>query len=137
MNISEVAAEVSARLNTINGLRCFPYQPGSITPPAAMVLNPSPGDLQYDKTYGRGMDRMTLPLLLVAGRASERTAQDAIRAYLDGSGARSVKATLESGEYTSLDSLVVMTSGVDGVSIGGTEYLAALFDLDIAGQGRG
>lgn len=137
MNVSDVATEVANRLDSIEGLRCFAYQPPSITPPAGIVLNPSPGDIRYDQTYGRGMDRLTLPVLIVAGRASERSAQRAIRAYLNGSGPRSVKAALETGEYTSLHTICVTTSGVDGVAFAGTEYLAALFDLDITGQGSG
>lgn len=135
MNLSAVCAEVAAQLDTITGLRCFAYQPPALTPPAAIVLNPAPGDLVFDETYGRGMDRMTLPVVVLVGKESERTAQDAIRAYCDGSGARSVKAVLEAGEYTSLDELRVATAGVDGVTIGGVEYLAALFDLEITGSG--
>lgn len=135
MNLTDVATEVAARLDSIAGLRCFAYQPPSITPPAGIVLNPLPGDIQYDQTYGRGMDRITLPVLVVAGRSSERPAQEAIRAYLDGSGPRSVKAVVEAGTYTSLHTIRVTTGGVDGVVIAGTEYLAALFDLDITGQG--
>jgi hypothetical protein len=135
MNLSDVAEEVAARLDTIDGLRCFAYQPPSIVPPAGIVLNPAPGDIEYDQTYGRGMDRMTLPVIVVVGRSAERSAQEDIRAYCDGSGTRSVKAVLESGTYTAFDHVRVATAGVDGVAIAGTEYLAALFDLDIVGQG--
>lgn len=135
MNLTDVANEVAQRLDTIDGLNAFPYPPGSISPPAAIVLNPSPGDINYDATYGRGTDTMTLPVIVLAGKASDRSANEAIRAYCDGSGSRSVKAVLESGEYTSLDIIRVATAGVDGVTIAGTEYLAALFDIEIAGQG--
>ncbi len=135
MNLSEIAAEVAARLDTIDGLNAFAYPPGSLHPPAAVVLNPAPGDIQYDQTYGRGMDRITLPLIVIAGRASERAANEAIRLYCDGDGARSIKQVLEFGDYVSLHTLRVITGGVDGVIWGGTEYLAALFDLDITGQG--
>lgn len=137
MNLSDVAEEIAARLDSIEGLRCFSYPPAAIHPPVAIVLNPVPGDIQYDQTYGRGMDRMTLPVILLVGRGNERAATKNIRPYLDGSGAKSIKAVLDSGAYASFDEIRVTTSGVDGVSWGGTEYQAALFDLDIAGQGRG
>lgn len=135
MNLTAVAEEIATRLDTIDGLRCFAYQPQAITPPAGIVLNPAPGDIVYDATYGRGMDRIKLPVLLLAGRSDNRSAQDAIRAYLDGAGPRSIKAVLESGSYTSLHTLRVQTAGVDGVLMGGVEYLAALLSLDITGQG--
>lgn len=135
MNLSAVCAEVAEVLDTIDGLRCFAYQPQTITPPAAIVLNPAPGDIVYDATYGRGMDRMTLPLLIVGGRSDNRSVQQSIREYCDGSGPRSVKAVLERATFTSLHTIRVSTGGVDGVVVGGVEYLAALLDLDIAGQG--
>jgi hypothetical protein len=135
MNLSDVAEEIAARLDTISGLNAFPFPPDSLTPPAAIVLNPQPGDVVYDQTYGRGMDRITLPVIVLGGRSSDQQAHADIRAYLDGSGARSVKAVLEAGTYTSLHTIRVTTGGVDGVKLGGVEYYAAMFDLDITGQG--
>jgi hypothetical protein len=135
MNLSEVAEELTARLDTIEGLRCFSYPVGSAVPPFAVVLNPDPGNLVYDATFGRGMDRMTLPLVVIGGRATERQAHKDIRAYCDGSGARSIKAVLESGTYESFHTIRVATAGVDGVKYAGNDVLAALFDIDITGQG--
>lgn len=135
MNLSDVAEEIAARLDTISGLNAFPFPPDSLTPPAAIVLNPQPGDVVYDATYGRGMDRMTLPVIVLGGRSNDQQAHADIRAFLDGSGARSVKAVLQAGTYTSLHTIRVTTGGVDGVQVGGVEYYAAMFDLDITGQG--
>lgn len=135
MNLSDVAEEIAARLNTISGLNAFPFPPDSVTPPAAIVLNPQPGDMVYDATYGRGMDRMTLPLIVLGGRSNDQQAHADIRAYLDGSGPRSVKAALAGRGWTTLHTIRVTTGGVDGVKLGGVEYYAAMFDLDITGQG--
>jgi hypothetical protein len=135
MNLSDVADEIAAQLDTIAGLRCFAYQPETINPPTAIVLNPVPGGIEYDQSYQRGMDRITLPLLLVVGAASNRSAQAAVRLFCDGSGAQSVKAVVEAGTYTSLHTVRVTIGGIDGVTIGGQEYLAAFFDLDVTGQG--
>lgn len=135
MNLSTACEEIATRLDTISGLHVHAYPPGSVSPPCAVVLNPRTGDIQYDQTYGRGMDRITLPLLVVAGRATERGANKTIRLYCDGSGTSSVKAVLEAGTYTAFHTIRVMTAGVDGVTWGGVEYLAALFDIDITGQG--
>lgn len=136
MNLSDVAEEIAARLNTIEGLTAFSYPVGSAQPPFAVVLNPESGDLNFAASYGRGMDRMTLPVVVIGGRATEEQAYIDIRAYCDGHGPRSIKQTLESGTYSALDDLCVMTAGVDGVKYGGIDRIAALFDIDIAGQGR-
>ena len=135
MNLSDVAEEIRARLDTIDGLNAFGAPPGSLTPPAAIVLNPDPGDLVYDATYGRGMDRLTLPVVVVAGGLRDPAANESVRAYCDGTGPRSVKAVLQSGEYQSLHTIRVMTAGVDGLKWGGVDYIVALFDIDITGQG--
>jgi hypothetical protein len=51
------------------------------------------------------------------------------------SGASSVKQVLESGTYTAFDELRVTSVEFDVVSIANTDYLAAMFDLDITGSG--
>lgn len=133
MDLGDVMDEVSTRLDTIAGLRCFAWPPGAAVPPAAVVGYPS--DYTYDATYGRGMDRMTLPVVVLVGRPTDRSTRDAIAAYVNGSGSASVKAVLESGTYTALHTLRVMSVDFDVYQLGGTDYLAAIFDLDIAGSG--
>jgi hypothetical protein len=85
MNLAAVMQAISARLGTISGLRCFAYPEATLTPPGAMVLYPE--TIAFDETYGRGMDRMKLPLLVVVGKVSDRSARDQMGAYCDGSGA--------------------------------------------------
>ncbi|MGH3735836.1 MAG: hypothetical protein ACRDT6_09485 [Micromonosporaceae bacterium] len=133
MDLGDAMDAVAARLDTIAGLRVFAYPPPAVTPPAAIVSYPD--ELNFDETYGRGMDRLTLPVVVVVGKASDRSSRNLIAAYADGSGASSVKAVVESGTYTAFDTVRVMRAEFDIVRIAGTDYLAALFDLDIAGQG--
>lgn len=133
MDLADVMDEVASRLDTITGLRCFAYPPGTVNPPAAVVSYPD--TYTYDETYGRGSDRLSLPVVVVVGKVSDRSARDQIGAYVDGSGARSVKAVLESGTYTAFDELRVVSVEFDVVTIGGTDYMAALFTLDILGSG--
>lgn len=133
MNLADVMDEIAARLDTLAGLRVSSHPPGSITPPAAIVAYPE--TYTFDETYVRGIDRMTLPVVLVVGKASDRAARDALAAYVDGSGASSIKALIEGGTYTTFDTVRVTGVEFDPITIGGTEYMAALFDLDIAGQG--
>lgn len=133
MNLADVMQAVSDRLDTIDGLRCFAYPPATVSPPAAIVSYPHA--YTYDETYGRGMDRMTLPVVVVVGKVSDRSARNQLGAYVDGSGAASVKAVLESGTYTAFDSVRVESVEFDVVPIAAIDYMAALFTLDIAGSG--
>lgn len=133
MNLANIVAELASRLNDIDDLRVYPYPPDSISDPAGVF--PVPDDIMYDVTYGRGMDRITLPLLLLIGKASDRTIFTRISPYVSGSGASSVKAVLESGTYTALHTVVVKRCQFDVITWAQTDYLAAIFTLDIAGAG--
>ncbi len=133
MDLALVMQQVSDRLDTIDGLRCFAYPTGTLSPPGAIVSYPD--KIVFDDTYGRGMDRMDLPVVLVVGKPAERTTRDRLAIYCKGSGASSVKAVLESGVYTAFDTLRVVDIDFDTVNISGVDHMAALFTLDIAGQG--
>lgn len=133
MNLKDVMDEVAGQLDTIGGLRTYAFPPDSLAPPAAVVSYPD--DYTFDATYGRGTDRMTLPVVVVVGKPSDRSTVERLGAYADGSGARSVKAVVEAGTHTAFDTVRVMSIEFDVVTIGGQDYMAALFDLDIVGEG--
>jgi len=134
VNLADVMDQVADRLQTIPGLRTYAYPVASITPPAAIVAYPTEA-IAYDATYGRGSDRFELPVVVMVGKASERAARDALGAYVDGSGPRSVKAVVEAGEYTAFHTIRVTEALVDVVTMAAVDYLAATFSLDIAGSG--
>jgi hypothetical protein len=131
--LGDVMQAIADRLDTIDGLRCFGYPQPAVTPPAAIVSYPE--KIAFDQTYVRGKDRITLPLVVVVGKAHDRSTRDRVGVYCDGSGTSSVKAVLESGTYTAFDEVVVTDAEFDVVDIAGTDYLAALFNLDIVGAG--
>jgi hypothetical protein len=126
---------IATRLDSISDLRTYAHPPDSITPPVAIVDYPE--TYEYDATYGRGMDRITLRVWLVLGRPAVAATRDLLAAYADGSGARSVKAVLESGTYTAFDTVRVMSVEFDPVTVGDVVYMSAQFNLDVAGQGAG
>lgn len=134
MNLADVMQQVADRASTIEGLRVSGYPPGTVSAPAAWVAYPE--NYAYDETYGRGMDRINeLPLVVVVGKASDRVARNKIGEYADGAGAKSIKQVLQTGTYTAFHTLRVTSVVFDILTRGGNDYLAALFTLDIAGQG--
>lgn len=135
MNLADVMQEVADQLDTIGGgLKVFGFPAYKITPPAAVVTYPE--NYNYDSTYARGMDRMTLPVVVLVGKVDDRTSRDRIAKYADGSGAASVKAVVESGTYTAFDSVRATGVEFDIVTMAGDEFLAATFSLDIVGKGQ-
>lgn len=133
MNLGNVMQAVGDRLATITNLRAYAYPPDKISAPAAVVGYPD--TYTYDATYGRGMDRMELPVVVLVPKPYDRATRALMTKYADGSGAASLKAVLESGTYTAFDTIRVAEAEFDVIAIGAVEYLAATFTLDIAGQG--
>ena len=133
MNLASVMDAIGTQLDTIAGLRVYDFPADSITPPAAVLAYPD--SITFDETYGRGMDRLMLPVLLMVGKANDRAARNNLLPYCAGSGTKSIKAVVEAGSYTAFDTVRVMSAEFDVVRIAGVDYAAALFDLDIAGSG--
>ncbi len=135
MNLSDVMDEIGEALRDVQGLegRVHDFAPDNITPPAAIVVLPD--DIVFDETYGRGSDRITLPVIVAVGRVSDRSARDQLAKYADGSGAHSVKTALEAYTYDSFDTVRVTRADFDILSLGTVDYLSAIFELDIVGQG--
>lgn len=135
MILGDIMDEIAARLRqapTLAG-RTTAYPPASVKAPAAVVTFPS--EYLFDLTYGRGMDRMKGEVVVVVGRPTERQTRDRITRYVDGAGPESVKALVDGDDYASCDSVRVESALFDVVTIGGVEYLAAVFSVDIVGRG--
>jgi uncharacterized protein with PIN domain len=136
MNLADVMDEIGAALSTIDGLRVYPYNADSVQPPAAVVTLPD--EIEYDLTMARGGDALTLDVYVFVARIDQRTGRDALAAYLDGSGARSVKAALDNSDtvaYTACDTVRVAKASVEPLISGGVDYLGVVFTLEITGKG--
>jgi hypothetical protein len=134
VNLDAVAAELGPALATIEGLKVPEWGVQRIHPPAAVITLPD--RIDYDDTYGRGSDRIPdLAVVVLVAHPTQPEARRAIAAYTDGSGPKSVKAAVEAYAYTSCDSVRVAWAEFDTVAYAGTDYLAAIFHLDITGKG--
>jgi hypothetical protein len=131
--ITDVMAAIRSRLGTISGLRVQESPAAAVVPPAAGVGLPT--DYTFDETYGRGYDRLSLPVEILIGRASDRGAHKDLSAYVDGSGSKSIKAVLESGTYTAFDTLIVKSVEFSIYTLSATDYLSAMFTVDVFGKG--
>lgn len=131
VNIATVMDALGAAVDTIAGVRVFPYWADRVVPPAAVVSFPSP--LTFDVGYQRGGDRAEFPLTLLVGKVDARSARDDLAKYLNGTGADSVKTAIEAHVTTAWDSVRVTQAEVAVISIAGTEYLGAEFTIDVIG----
>jgi hypothetical protein len=133
MNLADVMDEIGAALSTIDDLRVYPYNADSVQPPAAVIGWPD--QIEYDQTYGRGSDKITLPMWVVVDRQDQRTSRDRLAVYLDGAGDSSIKAAVDGGTYTACDTVRIATASPVALTLGGVDYLGAAFDIEITGEG--
>lgn len=128
--------EIGDAVDTIAGLRVLPWGTTPVEPPAAMITLPD--SIEFDSTYGRGSDRFRdVIVMLLVGRAVERTALKALAPYCAGAGPLSIKAAVEGYAYTTFDATSLQVVRVDfpSASVAGVEYLAAAFHIDLSGPG--
>lgn len=129
LDLNATMDALGAALATITGLRVTDYPASTAAVPAAMVGLPT--TLEYDSTKGRGLDHVVIPITLLVGNVVDRSARDALSAYLAGSGASSIKAALDGKLGGVVQTARVMGARIEVVTLGGVDYLGATFDVDI------
>ena len=136
MNVKAVMDEIAGKLDTITGLRAFGYPVAKLPFPGAVVGLPD--DIAFDQTYGRGSDAITLPVWVMVPLADVRAAVVQLLPYLDGSGAKSVKAKVDSttsNTYSSCDTVTVTMAVPGPYTYNGVDTLGAEFTVTVTGSG--
>lgn len=128
IDMSTVMTELGTALATIDGLRVFDFPPASAQPPFAFVNLPE--SIDYDLTYGRGSDRMTLEVFLGVANQVDRTSRDALAAYASGSGDQSIKAAIEAADIGT--SVRVTKAEFATIALSSGSYAGITFSVDVA-----
>ena len=92
-SISLLRDGLAANAATISGLRAADTVPDNPNPPIAVVI---PDGIEYRTAFNNTLSRYSFIVLVIVGRADERTAQDRLDAYCTPTGSSSVPAALES-----------------------------------------
>lgn len=125
--------EVGVALDTIPGIEVYPRPMLKVKTPCVVVSYPD--EMNMRTSYGRGTARMSLPIVVMVGRPTDRSTRDRITKYAAGSGPESVTRIMDAYAWTTCDSVTVTDIDFDVVSMGDVPYLAAAFTLDIIGPG--
>lgn len=112
----------------ITGLRVYDTIPEHVVPPAAIVGNLT---LEWDLVMKRGADTANLDITLIAGRMSDRAAQDYLDSLLTASGTNSIKTKIESDQTLggSVTSIRCNRASPLSVTVSGVEMLAYRFEV--------
>ena len=128
---------IKTRLETLSGLLVvFDTVPDTITPPAAVVVPQSP-QVEFNVTMGEStnasqLQRFNFEILLLAQRFNAATAQDALDAYVSGTGsvydAIAGDATLGGN---AADARITRLADYGQLLVGSGEFYGARFDLEV------
>ena len=92
-SIRAMRQAIADNLSTVDGLRTAAIIPEDPKPPVAVVIFDR---IEYDTSFGRGLDMYLFKVVLVLGRVNTRGTEEALDGYLSGSGSTSLKAAIES-----------------------------------------
>jgi hypothetical protein len=94
-DVAAIRSALASRLSTLVGTggQSSGYMLDNPTPPTLHVVGIS--ETEYDVTFGRGSDVLTMVVQGLAGTTSDRASQEKLDEWLDTSGSTSVKAALE------------------------------------------
>jgi hypothetical protein len=129
--VSQIRDGLAANLATISGLRTSATVPDNPNPPIAIV---EPTSVNYDTTFGRGLDEYLFKITVIAGRADERSGQNKLDGYCNPSGSLSVKTAVESDKTLGGVVQNLRVSGLStygSITIAETPYLAAEFAVTV------
>ena len=127
--ISELRTGLAANLATISGLRTTATIPDNPSPPIAVIL---PQGVEYDNTFGRGMNTYTFAVTVIVGRVSERSGQNALDAFVSSTGSSSIKLAIESDKTLNgkaFDLRVTDSRNYGELTVGEVTYLSAEFTV--------
>jgi hypothetical protein len=92
-SVSQVGDAIKTKLATISGLRTYAFQPEQLNPPFAY---PELTQITYHRSMGLGDVEMQWTINVVVGRYTDRTANELLDEFLSPTGAKSVRAVIES-----------------------------------------
>jgi hypothetical protein len=116
----------------ITGLRVYDTVPDGLIPPALVIGQLS---LNWDLVMARGADSGEIDLILIAGRMSDRAAQDYLDSFLTATGTNSIKTKVEADQSLggSVSSVRVVTATPLSLTVAGVEMLAYRYAVALWG----
>ncbi|MER6892022.1 hypothetical protein [Streptomyces halstedii] len=139
--IAEAARAVVLPPGVKASLTCTGYTPDAVTEPHFFVGEFS---VEYDKTFGRGLDEAEFTCRALVGRGDDRASQEVLDALLSGGGPSSLKAAIEAargapGEAAlgglADDLHVTRVQGYRWYEHAGVQYVGAELIIRVIGDG--
>jgi hypothetical protein len=128
-SVTDLRTGIATNLATITGLRTAATMPDNPNPPIAIVI---PSTISFDDTFQRGMQTYAFNVLVIVGRADERTAQNNLDGFCASTGTKSIKLAVEKDKSLggkAFDVRVTEMRNYGQIVIGEVTYLSAEFTV--------
>lgn len=137
MILSAVMTGLAANLATITGLRVHTYPVENPTVPCAYPNLPD--EIDFDQAAARGSDGINIPVDVLVQSSTSKAGVAALVPYLDGAGAKSIKAAIEADKTLggACSSLQVVSATPQMYEIPGQagQFAGARFLVNVLGNG--
>jgi hypothetical protein len=130
-SITNLRTALATNLATITGLRTSAEMPDNPNPPIAIVR---PSTVEYNQAMRKGLTKYSFAVVVIVGRAEERTAQRNLDAYCSSTGASSIKTAVETDRTlggNAYDCQVTEMRNYTPIQLNEGTYLAAEFAVDV------
>lgn len=129
-SLEGVQTGLADALRTIAGLRVYDFPSDRVEPPAAVLSLP---ETPYDVTLGGRSDELTFPLWVLVAKADDKAAYKEMIQYLEPEGTKSIRAVVEADRTLggACDTVAVVNARPLFATVGGTEFLAVEFTLEV------
>jgi hypothetical protein len=135
-DLAAIRTGLAANLSTIPDIQVSAYVLSNPTPPCAVVFA---GPTDFDTSFGRGLDNLVFMVRVLVAAVSDISAVVNLDPYMAGSGARSVKAAIETDKTLGgacSDLRVVGTEGEQVYTLEGRPpALGAEFRVEVTAHG--
>jgi hypothetical protein len=130
-SITDLRTALATNLATITGLRTSAEMPDNPNPPIAIVR---PTAVEYNQAMRKGLTKYSFAVVVIVGRAEERTAQRNLDAYCSSTGTSSIKTAVETDRTlggNAYDCQVTEMRNYTPIQLNEGTYLAAEFAVDV------
>lgn len=131
MDLIAVMAGLATRLETIDGVRVYPYPPDKVAVPAALISWPD--GIDYDQTFAGGADMTTIPVFVLIEPGQARIRVGELTPYTARTGAQSVKAAIQADPTLGGAAKTVRVTRAEFTTteVAALRYPSARFDVEV------
>lgn len=134
--LTAIRAALSTTITTaIPGLQGYPKVPESVIVPCFLV---APSGSDFTVAFGRGLDKQSLDVIVLAGSADDVLAQEKLDPYVNGFGSSSIREAVWNARTLGIGVEATVTGMSDygaSFTIGAIDYVGARLAVEVLTSG--